>query len=120
MLNDYKILYKNCADIIPNWQKMTKSELAIQYIEHQDNPNIAECYLSALICKYWNLVNSFYYRQGIKQATETDCYDWIIMGITKALKQKAWMKSDNILYKDPIGPEKAMMVCIMSTRANFY
>lgn len=119
MLNDYKKLYKDCADLIPNWTKMTKSELAQKYIEC-DNDSIAECYLSAIMCKYWNLIGSFYSRQGIKQATEIDCYDWLVIGITKALRQKSWLKENNVLYNDPIGPEKAMTVCIMSTRANFY
>ena len=49
-----------------------------------------------------------------------DCYDWIIDGITEALKDRVWKNPDNQLYSDKKGPEKAIVVNIMSIRANFY
>lgn len=119
MLDDYKQLYIDCADIIPNWRQLSKNELANLYIEHE-NEVIANSYFSALICKFWNLVSHYYYKQGIKVATELDCYDWIIDGITEALKDRVWKNPENKLFTDKKGPEKAIVVNIMSIRANFY
>ena len=119
MLDEYKQIYQENADLVPGWKKLSKSELANLYIEHE-NESIANSYFSALMCKFWNLISHYYYKQGIKIASEEDCYNWLITGITLALNKKVWKDPNNNLYKDPKGPEKAMMVCIMSDRANFY
>lgn len=115
MLDEYKQIYESRASLISDWQNMSKSELAIKYVQTQD-----DAYMSALMCKYWYLIGSYYFRQGIKQASETDCYDWLVEGITYALDNHDWDKPTNKLYGDPKGPEKAIMVCIGSARANFY
>lgn len=119
MLDEYKQIYIECANLIPNWQKLSKSELANLYIENEDN-DLANSYFSALMCKYWNLIGSYYYKQHVKIASETDCYDWLIEGITRALNKRVWKDPNNVLFKDKIGPEKAMTICISSTRLTFY
>ena len=119
MLDEYRQLYEECANLIPDWKKLSKTELANLYIEHEQD-FLANSYFSALICKFWNLISSYYYRQGIKVASEQDCYDWLITGITQALRQRVWKNPDNVLFNDPKGPEKAITICIMSDRANYY
>ena len=119
MLDEYKQLYVENANLIPNWRELSKNDLANLYLENE-NADIANSYFSALICKFWNLIGSFYHKQGVKVASESDCYDWIVDGITKALSERAWKDSNNKLFDDPKGPEKAIMVCIMCFRANFY
>lgn len=119
MLDEYKQIYVECADLIPNWRSLSKSELANLYIENEGT-EIANSYFSALMCKYWNLIGSYYYRQQVKIANETDCYDWLIEGLTYALEKKVWTDQANNLYGDPKGPEKAMTVCIASCRSTFY
>ena len=119
MLDEYKQIYTECADLIPNWKKMSKSELANGYLDHEGE-SIANSYFSALMCKYWNLIGSYYYKQDVKIASETDCYDWLIEGITRALDKRVWKDPDNVLYNDKIGAEKAMTVCISSARLTFY
>lgn len=119
MLDEYKHIYIECANIVPNWKDLSKTELANLYIENE-NTNLANSYFSALMCKYWNLIGSYYYKQRIKIASETDCYDWLIEGITKALNKRVWKDPNNVLYNDKIGAEKAMTVCISSARLTFY
>lgn len=119
MLDEYKQLYIENADLVPGWRDLSKSELANLYIENEGTP-LANSYFSALMCKYWNLIGSYYHKQRVKIATETDCYDWLIEGITKALDKRVWKDPNNALYTDKIGAEKAMTVCISSTRLTFY
>lgn len=119
MLEESKQLYIQCANLIPNWKKLSKNDLANLYLS-EINKDKKNSYLSAIVCKFWNLVDNFYYRQGIKVATELDCQDWVIDGILKALEECAWKKEDSSLFNDPKGPEKAITVCIYSIRANFY
>lgn len=119
MLDEYRQLYTESADLIGDWKKLSKNDLANLYLENENNEK-ANSYLSALVCKFWNLIGHFYYKQGIVVASETDCYDWIIEGILEALKDRAWKNPENKLFNDPKGPEKAIMVNIMCIRANFY
>lgn len=119
MLDEYKQLYTENANLIEGWKKLSKNDLANLYIEHE-NDEKSNSYFSALVCKFWNLIGHFYYKQGIVVASETDCYDWIIEGILEALKDRAWKNPENKLFSDPKGPEKAIMVNIMCIRANFY
>lgn len=119
MLDEYKQIYIECANIVPNWKDLSKSELANLYIENE-NTDLANSYFSALMCKYWNLIGSYYYKQQVKIASENDCYDWLIEGLRYALEKRVWKDPNNVLYDDPKGPEKAMTVCITSERATFY
>ena len=72
------------------------------------------------MCKYWNLIGSYFYKQRVKIASETDCYNWLIDGLQHALEKRVWKNPDNVLFNDDKGPEKAMTVCITSARATFY
>lgn len=120
MLEDTKNSYVECADsLIQNWRNLSISELANLYVESEDSNFKNSCF-SALMCKHWKMIGMFYHKQGIKSATEIDCHDWVVDGILLALQDKVWLNPDNVLYKDPKGPEKAMNVCIRSTRANYY
>lgn len=119
MLDEYKQSYIDCANLIPNWKQMSKTELANLYIEHEKDAE-SNSYFSALVCKFWHLIGHYYHKQGVKIATEIDCYDWVIDGITEALKDRVWKNEENKLFNDDKGPEKAIVVNIMSIRANFY
>lgn len=119
MLEEYKQSYVDCANLIPEWKQMSKNELANLYIE-TEGEQISNSYFSALVCKFWNLIGHYYHKQGVKVASELDCYDWVIDGITEALKDRVWKDERNKLFNDSKGPEKAIVVNIMSIRANFY
>ena len=119
MLDEYKKIYEESANLIPNWKELSKNDLAELYIQHEAE-EISNSYFSGLILKFWNLIPHYYYKQGIKYASEDECYNWIVEGITKALNQRSWKIEGNKLYGDVKGPEKAIVVCIMSIRANLY
>ena len=120
MLNEYKQIYKDNADLLgENWSALSKSELANLYLANKDTIK-ADYYLSALIYKYWNMINSMYYKQGLKQATEEDCYNIVVESILNALNAHAWTQPECSVYNDKKGPEKIITKCIMCTRANFY
>ena len=119
MLEDTKNSYIECANLIPNWRDLSISELANLYVESDDDTFKNSCF-SALMCKHWKMIGMFYYKQGIKSASEIDCHDWVVDGILGALQDRVWLNPNNSLYNDPKGPEKAMNVFIRSTRANYY
>lgn len=119
MINDYKKLCYQSAQIIPGWENIDKNELCRLYVKERDK-DIANGYLSAILYKFWNITESNYYKQKYKLATEGDCIDWTTTGILYALNHHVWDDESNSLYNDPKGPEKAINVCIYSTKVNFY
>ena len=119
MLNEQRNLFIQNAEFIDNWKKLSKNDLANMYVENE-HTQIAESAFSGLLIKFWNLIPHFYYKRGINTISPEDCYDWVVEGISNALRRRIWLNPKNSLYNDPKGPEKAIMVCIMSVRANFY
>lgn len=121
MISEYKQACRQNADLIPNWEKIDKNELCRLYVQaaaaHEE---IADNYLSAILYLFWNVTEHNYYSQKYKIATEGDCIDWTIIGVLKALSQHVWDNPNNSLFNDPKGPEKAINVCIYSTKINFY
>lgn len=106
MLDEIKEAYVQCANIIPNWKKKTKNELCFEYIEHE-NSSIAECYLAAIIVKYWNKINLLYHKSR-PAATYEDCYEWVVESILYALKHRKWLDETSSIYQDPTGPDKVI------------
>ena len=121
MLEEYKEAYRQKADYIAGWNKLSRSELCRKYIENIDNKDISESYLSAIIYKFWNVAEHNYFTQSYKGlATQQDCYDWNVEGILYALDKHVWDDPNNELYGDPNGPEKAINVTIYGQKLNFY
>lgn len=120
-MEELKALYIQSASLIPNWEKLSRNDCANGYVENiNKDDELATAYLSALIIKFWNILTKNYYSQQIKIANEYDCHDILIDGIMKALNAHVWTDPNNILYGDPNGPEKAINVCLMSTKINFF
>lgn len=119
MISEYKESCKQTAQIIPNWKDIDKNELCRLYIKETDE-YLSNGYLAAILYDFWNVTESNYYKQKYKIATEGDCIDWTVTGILYALKHHVWDDPNNSLYQDPKGPEKAINVCIYSTKVNFY
>lgn len=121
MLDDYRKSYEECANIIPDWKKLSTIQLCSKYIESKDsNSTLVESYLSAIILKSWNIIPRIYYAQKIKIASEEDVYNWFIEGVLAAIDTHCWTDPDNALYGDSRGPEKAISVCIYSAKLNFF
>lgn len=122
MLDEYKALYEENASLIDNWKKLSKSDLCNLYLQYkeQNKDDYAEACVSGLICKYWSMITQYYYRQTTQIADDVDCYDWLIDAIMYGLEKHVWTDPESSLYGDEKGPEKALTVCIASTRITFF
>lgn len=120
MLNEYRQLYEKCADNgLSDWRLLDKNVLCNKYIEHKGTP-LENSYLSAIIVKYWGLIESWYSSQQYKFATEEDCYELVIDSILYALNKHTWLNPESSLYGDENGPDKAINVCVKSRKVTFY
>ena len=119
MLDNYKKVYEKEADKIPNWKKINKNDLINLYIENESNPELANSYISAIICRYWNKLNNYYFKSKNSVNVE-DCYDWLIRAILYGINYRPWKDPNNKLYNDPNGPDKVINRCIISTRQGYF
>ena len=121
MLDGNKKLYSDKADIIKGWKNISKSDLCNLYLaEKEKGSELADCYLSAIVCNFWHNAVHHYYSQQVKEAEETDCYNYLVDGILYALDHHVWLDPSNSLYGDPKGPEKAINVVLSSLKYNIY
>lgn len=119
MLEDYLRLYEQQADKIPGWRKMNKNALCNAYIENEQDKDLQEAYLSAIIARYWPAAtrmcqcNKF----GVD---EIDCYHWLIDSVLYALEHRSWLDESSNLFGDPNGPDKVINRCLKSQRLTHY
>ena len=118
MLDDLKKIYTQKADMIPNWKKLSKNELCNLYIENE-NSFLADSFLAAIFCKYWNKINTLYHSSK-PAATAEDCYEWMVESILYSLKNRKWLDPDNKLFDDPNGPDKVINRVIACRRITFF
>lgn len=119
MLDNYKKSYETVANRIPNWKKINRNDLINLYIENENNPELANAYISAIICRYWNKLNKYYFTSRNSVNIE-DCYDWLIRAILYGISYRPWKDPNNKLYNDPNGPDKVINRCIISTRQGYF
>lgn len=119
MLDEYKDLYRLNANQIKGWETIDKSELCRLCLANEDNTLLYNQYLSAVICRYWNLISKFY-AQSKNLAEPTDCYDWLIHSILYAFKHRQWENPDSPMYNDPKAPDKIINRCMKSSRLIHY
>ena len=119
MLDDYKKLYEQQANIIPNWKKMDKNELCNLYLDNYRNETLRQAYISAIIARYWSLIPK-YYGQSQNVATCEDVYEWLVDSIMYALRHKSWRRKGSSIYNDPTGPDKVINRCMKCRRLTYY
>ena len=121
MLDSYKKAYEQCADnlIKENWRKMNKNVLVNKYIEIENDPKLANAYMSAIIVRYWGAINK-YHMMSYRSATPENYHDWLVGAILRAIKNRKWKDPNNKLYGDPNGPDKVLNRCIISERLVWY
>lgn len=121
MLEAYKKAHEDLADLYikENWRTMDKNVLVNKYVEVENNPKLADAYMSAIICRYWNAINK-YYNSSYKVVDAQTCYEWLIQAILWAVQHKKWLEPGNKLQKDPAGPDKVINRCIASVRLGFF
>lgn len=116
VLNEYKEIYKQAAELIPNWKEIPQLELAKKCAEHD---SLYQSYLSALILKFWHIVDRNLYRDKGLYA-ETEAYDWYINAIMVVINSKPWDDPKSSVYNDPKAVEKILNTCVNCDRANWF
>jgi len=119
MLDEYKELYRQCADLIDDWQKLSKNDLCREYVKNAGRPDIQDSYFAAIMYRYWNLIPKYYYMSQ-NVASPEDCYEWLEDSVYGCLKATSWDREDSSIYKDPNGPDKVINRCMKCARLTFY
>ena len=119
MLDDYKRICEINADSIPNWRDTDKNELCRKCIANENDPEIYNAYMAAILYKYWNLISKFHASCNGLVPPET-VFDWLYDSITYALKHRRWEDPDSSIYNDVNGPDKVINRKMKCTRINLY
>ena len=116
MLNEYKEVYKQSAELIPDWKSIPQLELAMKCAE---GGPLYESYLSAMVLRFWHIIDRNLYRdKGLYP--ETEAYDWYINAIMVVVNSKPWDDPKSSVYKDPKAVEKILNTCVSCDRANWF
>ena len=116
MLKEFKKIYVEVAETIPNYKEISQIELAEKYLEKGIN---SDGYLAAIIVRYWNIIEKQIYKDyGLYD--EKEAYDWFINSLLYTLEQKPWRDKTSTLYNDPKAIERALNTCVKCDRANWF
>ncbi len=119
MLDDYKEVYRQCADLVEGWQALSKNDLCRKYVESEGNPQLQNSYFSAIMCRYWNLIAKYHFRSS-NVASPEDCYEWLVDSVYGCLKATSWEREGSSIHKDPNGPDKVINRCMKCARLTYY
>jgi hypothetical protein len=120
VLDEIKQTYIKYADHISGWKDMDKNELANLYLEHETKEPERSYYFSALMCRYWKNVYTFYKTSKSTRLGIEDFTSWLAESFFVAFKYRKWKDPKNKLFNDPQGPDKVINRCIYSTRMRYY
>lgn len=122
MIQDIYNSYYNCANTLPGWQDMSKTELANGYCDADDNKDETKRnqYYSALMCRYWFKVFKLYNESRSTRLDIEDFSSWLSESLDIAFRYRSWRDPNDKLYNDPDGPDKVINRCIYSTRKRWY
>jgi hypothetical protein len=116
VLDEYKEIYKQSAALVPEWKTMSQVELAEKC--SQKGPHYQN-YLSALILKFWHIIDRNVCRdKGIYD--ELTAYDWYINAIMVVINYKVWKDPKSSVYNDAKAVEKMLNTCVNCDRANWF
>lgn len=117
ILEQNKKIYEQTASQLVGWRDIDKSELLIRAgnAEGVDRDK----YFAAVILKYWNKLEKYYYKCKLV-ATPEDVHTWLINAILYALDHKAWEDPESNIHNDPNGPDKVVNRAMESIRLTFY
>lgn len=117
-LHDYYSLYETCANRVKDWRDKDKNQLCFDYIKNENDSYLSEGYLSAIICKYWNKIDKTKKVSGIA-VSYYDCYRWLVDAIVYVLQKRKWEDPSSDLFQDPKAPDKAINICLKTSRLTF-
>lgn len=116
MLKEFKKIYLEAAETIPNYKELSQVELAEKYLEKGPH---ADAYLAAIVVRYWNIIEKQIYKDyGLYD--EKEAYDWFINSLLYTLDQKPWRDKNSSIYNDPKAIERALNTCVKCDRANWF
>lgn len=116
MLSECREIYVKSASSIPDYKKIPQMELIDKYLE--GGPR-SEAYLSALILRYWNIIDKQLYKdKGLYD--EKEAYDRYIEALMYAIQYQPWKSEDSSLHGDPKAIEKLLNTCVNCSRANWF
>lgn len=126
MLNEAYKTFLACASCIPNWENLSKSELANGYCDAEEahDEEKRNGYYAALMCKYWYMIPYMY--KNCKSLVEMlsltleDLVAWLDESLEFAFRWRRWRDPSNPLSKNPKGPEIVINRCIFSTQKRWY
>lgn len=119
MLDEYKEICRNSADVIPNWTKLTKNDLCRAYVQHKGDAYLQNAYISAILYKYWSLISKYYYMSS-NCATPEECYGWLVDSVSCCVNLASWEDPKSSIYRDPNGPDKVINRCMKCARLTYY
>lgn len=112
MFNEYKQVYKECADLAPGWEKLSFTELCDKYIEYKGvNKWLAESYFSALVYTCWTKMEMLYRTSGFNFP---NCYSIVIDTLLYITDNHVWNDESNDLYKNSEGARIAFNTVLRS------
>lgn len=119
MLEQNKEIYQQTADsLIPDWRKQNKNDLIIQASNCTDS-RLKDAYISAIMLRYWNKLDSYYYKCRLVTTPE-DIHTWLVIAVMYAIDRKPWEDPAQAIYGDPNGPDKVINRIVESKRLTFY
>ena len=119
MLDEYKELCRRSADVIPGWTDLSKNDLCREYVAHKGNSFLQNAYMSAILYRYWNLIQKYYFLSS-NCATPEECYGWLVDSVSCCVNLAAWENPESSIYNDPNGPDKVINRCMKCARLTYY
>lgn len=119
-LEFYRKAHEARASSIEGWKTMNKNDLVNKYIEVEDNAELADAYMSAILCRYWGVIASFRKNSFRSIHDETIYYDWLTYAVMRAIDKRRWKDPQNKLYNDSNGPDKVINRCLKCARLGWY
>lgn len=122
MLHDIYNAYYQCASSIPNWESMSKTDLANAYCdaEEKGDEESKNKYYSALMLRYWGNVFKLFRESKSARLEIEDFASWLSESLNVAFKYKRWRDPNHKAFKDPDAVDKIINRCIYSTRKRYY
>lgn len=112
--------YLESADLIPGWRAIGKNRLADLYIDNEGNEQLRDSYFSALMLRYWGVVNMYLHSSRSLRVDSNECATWLAESIMRAMKYRRWRDPSNKMYGNPDAPDIIIRQCIWTTRQKYY
>lgn len=119
ILSNYYNIFANVADRIPNWRNMSKNTLLKECVVNENNKELKDAYVAAIMCKCWPAIYK-YYASSRNSVNVEDCFEWLSHAVLYTIEHRKWLDPQSSMYNDPNGPDKILNRCIASTRDIFY